>query len=147
MRGVDLVKKMCYNKHKGDEYMLISAILAGAAIAIGAIANLVVGPPLGPFLFTIGLLMVLSLKLDLFPGKAGLLVTREFSLFNLLLVWFGNFCGCFVMGYAVLFAFPEENRVKIVEGAQRIMNARAGSEWYTLVTMGILCGLLMYVAV
>lgn len=127
--------------------LIASSILAGIAISLGAIVNLVVGPPLGPFLFAVGLFMVIALKLDLFTGRAGLLATKEFKPLNLLVVWVGNFIGCFVTGVIVLFTFPETTMEKVVSGATKIMTMRLNSPWYTLVVLGIMCGILMYAAV
>ncbi|MDD4690070.1 MAG: formate/nitrite transporter family protein [Eubacteriales bacterium] len=127
--------------------LIASSILAGIAISLGAIVNLVVGPPLGPFLFAVGLFMVIALKLDLFTGRAGLLATKEFKPLNLLVVWVGNFIGCFVTGVIVLFTFPEATMEKVVSGATKIMTMRLNSPWYTLVVLGIMCGILMYMAV
>ena len=127
--------------------IISSSILAGIAISLGAIANLVVGPPLGPFLFAVGLFMVIALKLDLFTGRAGLLVTKEFKPLNLLVVWVGNFIGCFMSGVIVLFTFPEATMEKVVSGATKIMTMRLNSPWYTLVVLGIMCGILVYMAV
>ena len=127
--------------------IISSSILAGIAISLGAIANLVVGPPLGPFLFAVGLFMVIALKLDLFTGRAGLLATKEFKPLNLLVVWVGNFIGCFMSGVIVLFTFPEATMEKVVSGATKIMTMRIDSPWYTLIILGIMCGILMYMAV
>ena len=127
--------------------IIASSILAGIAISLGAIVNLVVGPPLGPFLFAVGLFMVIALKLDLFTGRAGLLATKEFKPLNLLVVWVGNFIGCFMSGVIVLFTFPEATMEKVVSGATKIMTMRLNSPWYTLVVLGIMCGILMYMAV
>ena len=127
--------------------IIASAFLAGIAISLGAIVNLVVGPPLGPFLFAVGLFMVIALKLDLFTGRAGLLATKEFKPLNLLVVWVGNFIGCFVTGVIVLFTFPEATMEKVVSGATKIMTMRLNSPWYTLIVLGIMCGILMYMAV
>ena len=127
--------------------LIASSILAGIAISLGAIVNLVVGPPLGPFLFAVGLFMVIALKLDLFTGRAGLLATKEFKPLNLLVVWVGNFIGCFMSGVIVLFTFPEATMEKVVSGATKIMTIRLNSPWYTLIVLGIMCGILMYMAV
>ena len=127
--------------------IIASSFLAGIAISLGAIVNLVVGPPLGPFLFAVGLFMVIALKLDLFTGRAGLLATKEFKPLNLLVVWVGNFIGCFMSGVIVLFTFPEATMEKVVSGATKIMIMRLSSPWYTLIVLGIMCGILMYMAV
>lgn len=127
--------------------IIASSFLAGIAISLGAIVNLVVGPPLGPFLFAVGLFMVIALKLDLFTGRAGLLATKEFKPLNLLVVWVGNFIGCFMSGVIVLFTFPEATMEKVVSGATKIMTMRIDSPWYTLIILGIMCGVLMYMAV
>ena len=127
--------------------IIASSFLAGIAISLGAIVNLVVGPPLGPFLFVVGLFMVIALKFDLFTGKAGLMATKQFKPLDLLLVWIGNFMGCLTMGTIVLFTFPEATAEKVVSGATKIMTMRIDSPWYTLIILGIMCGILIYMAV
>lgn len=52
------------------------SILAGMMIAIGGIINLSIGGIAGALLFSMGLLTILTLRFELFTGKAGLLATR-----------------------------------------------------------------------
>ena len=52
---------------------MIRSILAGLTIALAAGIYLVVGGPLGAFMFSLGLLTILHFQFYLFTGKAGLL--------------------------------------------------------------------------
>lgn len=60
--------------------MLILAILAGFMIGVGAIINLIVGGIWGAIFFSLGLMTIIYFKFNLFTGKAGLLMTREISI-------------------------------------------------------------------
>ena len=127
--------------------IISSSILAGIAISLGAIVNLAIGQPIGPFLFATGLLIVITLQLNLFTGKAGLLITNEYNPLDLFGVWLGNYVGCWFMAGAVLFLFPQNLSQKVIDGSIAIMTTRAESPWYTVVALGVMCGILMYAAV
>jgi hypothetical protein len=54
---------------------LIKSILAGLAIAIGAIIFLSLGSPYGAIFFSVGLYIVLWYKFSLYTGKIGYIST------------------------------------------------------------------------
>lgn len=123
---------------------MINSILAGVMICIGAVAALGVGWPVGPFVFTIGLLTILRFKLDLFTGKAGLLLPGKISPWKLILVWIGNLLGA--MGTALDLRCVKLGAV-ISDRALPLLESRVSALWYENIIAGILCGVLMYVAV
>lgn len=120
-------------------------ILAGFMIAFGASLYLKIGGALGAFLFSIGLLTILYFKLKLFTGKAGLLATKQINPFELLvLIWFGNLLGCAIFA---LIAFAAGLGPTIAEPASAIILTRISNTWYQNIFLGVLCGILMYIAV
>lgn len=108
-------------------------------IGMSAALYLKIGGALGAFLFSVGLLTILSFKFKLFTGKAGLLAKGEIDLAELGLIWCGNFAGCALASCLV--------GDKVAEAARRIVEIRIGNLWYQNVLMGIFCGILMYIAV
>lgn len=123
---------------------MISAILAGMLIAMGAALYLTVGDALGAFLFSLGLLTILYFKFALFTGRAGLLATRGIRVGELIKIWFGNFIGC-IIGVSLLSAAGLD--YEISEAASRIVVIRESAGIVENVAKAIFCGMLMYIAV
>ena len=123
---------------------MIEAILAGFMIALGAIVYLTLGAPLGPFMFGVGLLAVLTFEFNLFTGKAGLLATREIGKLDLLLIWIGNLIGTELAAFLIAWS---PGSIELHEKAQGILTVRMSNPFGINVMMGILCGMLMYLAV
>jgi formate/nitrite transporter FocA (FNT family) len=120
------------------------SILAGMMIAIGGTIFLTVGGLEGALLFSMGLLTILCLKLDLFTGKAGLLATREIKPSKLLEIWIGNFLGSWIIAF-LLTSTPKG--VLLAEEASKIVAIRLANGFFINLIYGILCGLLMFMAV
>lgn len=123
---------------------MISAILAGMLIAMGAALYLTVGGALGAFLFSLGLLTILYFKFALFTGRAGLLATGDIRVGELIKIWFGNFIGC-IIGVSLLNAAGLD--YEISEAASRIVYVRENASMVENAAKAIFCGMLMYIAV
>ncbi len=123
---------------------MIRSIAAGFMIAVSALIYLVVGPPLGAFMFAFGLLSILIFQFSLFTGKAGLLATKEVRFAQLLKIWIGNFIGCV---FGALLARMTPIGPEITTKALSIINVRIGNLWIENIVLGILCGIMMYVGV
>lgn len=121
---------------------MIQSILAGLMIALAAGIYLVVGGPLGAFLFSFGLLTILRFQFYLFTGKAGLLVQNKISLTKLSEIYLGNFLGCGA-GSLVLLG----SGLQVVKPAAAIVTTRISNSWIENIFLGIICGILMYIAV
>lgn len=121
---------------------MIQSILAGLMIALAAGIYLVVGGPLGAFLFSLGLLTILWFQFYLFTGKAGLLIQNKISPFELFKIYLGNFVGCGA-GSMVLLG----SGLAVVEPAAAIIANRISNSWIENIFLGIICGILMYIAV
>ena len=120
------------------------SILSGIIIAVSGIVYLQVGGVAGALLFSMGLLTVLSFKLNLFTGKAGLLATNEISVGKLADIWVGNFIGTTATAFLISLT---PVGVSIAEKAQKIVAIRITNGPMANLILGIGCGLLMYVGV
>ena len=120
------------------------SILAGMMIAIGGIIYLTLSGIEGALLFSMGLLTILCLKLELFTGKAGLLATREIKPAKLFEIWIGNFLGTWIMSFLLIFT---PKGVVLAEKASEIVAIRIANGFGVNVIYGIFCGVLMFMAV
>ena len=121
-----------------DSKMFKKAILAGIMIGLGvAIKTLVENPYLGAFLFSLGLLSVFELQLNLFTGKVGF---STFTIEQLALIFLGNAIGMLIT--ILLFNF-NPNYVSILQQASV---AKFAKPWYLMLAMGTVCGMLIHTA-
>ena len=120
------------------------SVLAGIMIALGGTVYLSVSGIPGAFLFSIGLLAVLAFKFELLTGKAGLLATNEIKPIKIIDIWGGNFIGTALIAM-LLFYTPvgEEMGTK----AAQIIAVRVENGFAINLIYGIMCGILMYIAV
>lgn len=120
--------------------MFFSAVFAGMLIGIGGIIYLTIGGVLGAALFSVGLLSILHLRLDLFTGRAGRLATNSISVSSLLLILLGNICGTFLMGVIAKYA------ICLPISADAIIASRNNLAIPEAIFLGVGCGVLMFIA-
>lgn len=116
------------------------AVLAAIFISFACLANLLLGPPLGPFVFSTGLLMVCFLNLDLYTGRAGYYINdpnRRLSLVPILLI---NVVVCALLGFFFGLAYPQ-----IVPIAMRAVEGWSFLPSFFMYSM--FCGIIMFAAV
>lgn len=118
--------------------VLIRAFLAGIAISIGGCVYLACDVKwVGAVLFSVGLLTVVAFRLDLYTGKVGYAVENPPSYWkDILVIIVGNFLGCLLVGLMM----PYDAAVDAVD-------AKLRTEWYSVVFKGVMCGVLMFIAV
>ncbi len=125
----------------------LKAVLAGAAVSLGATASLVTkpfDPVAAAFLFTLGLFATLLFDLNLFTGKIGYLVyERPKHAAFLALVLFGNFAGTVIMGVLINIGF---NGASIAELARISAEQKLEIDYLQTFVRAIFCGVLMFVA-
>lgn len=119
----------------------MKAILAGFMISLGAYVYLKVGEVIGTFLFSIGLLTILNFGFNLFTGKVGLLSKREISWRELAEIWIGNFFGAFAFSF-LLDLLPVDQGI-----VEKAFAATVSHGVLADFVLGILCGVLMFIAV
>ena len=126
----------------------ILAICAGMCIGVGGTVYLMcTSKLLGAVLFSVGLLTILVFGLKLFTGMTGYLFGEQSKLkyfITLIVVWAGNFIGTFLVGLAVR---NTRLALNIIPISQALVAAKLEDSWYSLMVLGVFCGLLMYIGV
>ena len=128
----------------------VLAVCAGMCIGVGGTVYLMcTSKLLGAVLFSIGLLTILVFGLKLFTGMSGYLwgeqnKTKLKYIITLFVVWVGNFIGTAITGFAI-----RNTRLAsvVVPAAQTVVNTKLEDSWYSLILLGVFCGLLMYIGV
>lgn len=123
---------------------MISSILAGFLIAMGGIVNLTLGGIPGAVFFALGLMTIVTFQFSLFTGKAGLLASKQISPKDLFIIWIGNFIG--TMTCALMISAVPSGPGLTAKAAEIIL-LRSGQPAFVNLSLGIYCGLLMYIAV
>ena len=142
--------------------MFTLAVLAGAFIALGAVAYTMVmtgvdpsfGPArfLGGLVFSLGLILVIVGGAELFTGNALMVmaaVDRRISLGELTrswtIVYLGNFAGSLALAVAVFLSGILDGPAG--ETAMRIAAGKAALPWGEAFMRGVLCNMLVCLAV
>lgn len=135
---------------KSNLKVLVLAIAAGFCIGIGGIVFLMQESKFaGAFLFAVGLLTILVFKFNLFTGMIGYLTENLgkknwIYLLTVTIVWIGNFIGTAV---AALLAKATRIADGIVTKCDGMVLTKLADSWYSLIILGIFCGILMFIAV
>lgn len=135
--------------------VLLFGIFAGLAIGLGSLVftvvsaytNNVTGMIFASALFSVGLILVCVLGLQLYTGKVGVVFDDREKLvenaINLPIMLIGNAIGAFALGIICHFIF-----MNVQEVADRIVDISLGKTNSTIVFLqGIFCGALVYIAV
>jgi len=135
--------------------VLLYGIYAGLAIGLGSLAFTITsaylttteGKIFASCLFSIGLILVCVLGLQLYTGKIGVVFDNREKLkenaINLPIMLAGNAIGAFTLGIICHFIF-----MNVPEIANRILAISLGKTNSTTVFLqGIFCGALVYIAV
>ncbi len=135
--------------------VLLFGIFAGLAIGLGSFAFTIVsayltskeGVMFASMLFSIGLILVCVLGLQLYTGKIGVVFDNREKLaenaINLPIMLVGNAIGAFALGILCHFIF--KNVPDIATRIEAISVAKTASKFVFL--EGIFCGALVYIAV
>ncbi|MCF0238470.1 MAG: formate/nitrite transporter family protein [Sphaerochaetaceae bacterium] len=130
--------------------MILKSILAGFFISLGGCCFLSLdNGVIGALFFTVGLTAVLVFKLNLFTGKAGYVLDQMkekgfLALGNLLVIWVLNFVGAAIAALmARCLPIYESIRTKVLP----MVSTKVSLPWYSALVTGILCGVMMYLAV
>jgi len=130
--------------------LFIQSLLAGMCIALGGTVFLRVkdafpaGTAVGAMLFSVGLLVICTRGYALFTGKACALFDNKPSyLFNLALIWAGNFLGTGLVAMA--------ERATVINGiaaaAESLVTAKLQSPPVSLFILGIFCNIFIFISV
>jgi len=132
---------------------LFLGILAGFAIGLGSFAFVMCKAAgshiVGSVAFSIGLLLVCFLSLNLYTGKIGFAIDGpKENVINLAPIYVGNIIGAVVAGY--LFYFATKNLESVNAAINGVVNARVigdADPWYRCLIMSSLCGVFVFLAV
>jgi len=116
------------------------AILASLLIGLGNYVLLKIGTPVGPFLFSLGLLAVCYMGANLFTGKCGFLFEDNIKLADLGLILVVNLISGYLLG--AIFGLADADLSSVA--ASKI----SGWEFsFPFLVKAVLCGVVMFVAV
>ena len=120
--------------------LISKSIGAALLIALGDYALLKLGNPIGPVIFSLGLLGVCYMGLNLFTGKCGFLFQDKIKPIDLCLILIFNLIAGYLFGLAFSITDPEVfNNAVTKVGTYAISTA--------FFIKSILCGVVMYIAV
>ena len=138
--------------------VLLFGVFAGIAIGLGSLVYTVVSAYangsvaimiLASALFSVGLILVCVLGLQLYTGKVGVVFDDNEKLkenaINLPIMLVGNAIGAFALGIICHFIFM--NIPEIANRIALISLGKTNAESTKLILQGILCGALVYIAV
>lgn len=120
--------------------LINKGIAASLMIGLGDYALLKLGNPIGPILFSLGLLSVCYFDLNLFTGKAGFIIENKMKFVDIILILISNLIGGYLFG--LLFSLADKT---LIDAALTKV-----SSWDISLSFFIksfLCGVVMYVAV
>ena len=124
--------------------LFLRAFITGTLIAVGGIAYLSCDNKyIGSFLFGMGLFVILNFDLALFTGKVGYAVNNKPDyLFDLLIIWLGNFAGTAISALLVLCT-----RISgISEKASALCEIKTSDSPVSILVLAFFCGMLMFIA-
>lgn len=120
----------------------VKSMLAGLAISLGCIVYLSVGGgAFGAFLFSIGLLLVIVFKFNLFTGKVCYISPHPADMTNIIKILIGNLLMAIAVGTLVRFMKPD----LAVTALEISENKMAEGLW--LIPLAMLCNFMIYFAV
>ena len=126
------------------------AICSGICIGMGGAVYLTLeNKTVGAFMFTVGLFTILIFGFKLYTGMVGYvsdsLLEKNFGyLGTVVCVWLGNFAGTALTAGAF-----HLTRLKptLQAAARKSLEAKLEDSWYSLLLLGVFCGILMFIAV
>ncbi|WP_409969505.1 formate/nitrite transporter family protein [Bengtsoniella intestinalis] len=124
---------------------LCKGILAGMMISLGASAYLSIDNHyIGAILFTIGLYGIYTLDFYLYTGKVGFFLTEK-DLPKLAVIWLGNLIGTVSIAWLIC-ATRLLQTSTLQHHATAYAATKLGDSYASIFILGILCGLMMYIA-
>lgn len=126
--------------------LFVSSVLAGLCIGLGGTVYLSVdNAVIGAFLFSIGLLSILTFGFDLYTGKVGYALQHDLSYINdLNVIWVGNIVGTLAAALIVGYSRIADSLRPRVEA---MVSAKLGDRMLSVFLLSIACGVCMYIAV
>jgi len=120
--------------------IITKSIGASLLVSLGNFALLKIGNPIGPILFSLGLLGVCCLNLNLFTGKCGFVFEDKIKILDLTIILLVNLISGYIFGMllSILDTTVVSNAVEKVATWQFS---------FSFFVKSIMCGVIMYLAV
>lgn len=149
--NISTVNNACYVfadtfSFKRNEYfkVLVSAILAGIFISIGATVNLSLDNKIaGAIFFSVGLLMIVCLNVNLFTGNVWKIFEDYSMWWKLPVIWLGNYAGCTIT--ALLLSSTRFAALSFKAG--ELCYVKITDSFMSLFFLGAFCNILIYFAI
>lgn len=125
---------------KAKEQLIRKSIAASILIGLGNFILLKIGNPIGPFLFSLGLLGVCYMDLNLFTGKCGFFIENKMKITDLLLILVFNLIGGYLIG--LLFSVTDTAILQVAKDKVATWDISLA-----FFLKSVLCGMIMYIAV
>ena len=121
-----------------------TSILSGILVGIGVIIN-VLSPNkyIGSMLFSLALLTIIELQLQLFTGQIGFAIDKKFTFIEYILMLFYNLLGVSVVVNLYHFIATNASYEQMIQIAAN----KFAHTHIQLLICGIMCGILMMIAV
>ena len=120
--------------------LINKSIAAALLISLGDYALLKLGNPIGPIIFSLGLLGVCYMKLNLFTGKCGFLIQDKIKIIDLIRILLINL----VAGYLIGLTFSITDKEVFTNAIAKVATWDISLSFFI---KSILCGMIMYIAV
>ena len=123
-----------------------NSILAGMLIGIGVISNtLSENKYIGALLFSLALLAIIDMKLQLYTGQIVFFLERKNPIEYYILILLYNSLGSLISIFLAIITRNNDNTLsnKLVD----IANYKFSRSYLTLFVCGLLCGVLIFIAV
>nr|DAG29017.1 MAG TPA: Formate/nitrite transporter [Caudoviricetes sp.] len=126
--------------------LFVSSVFAGLCIGLGGTVYLSVdNAVIGAFLFSLGLLSVLTFGFDLYTGKVGYILRRGMvHTYDLTIMWAGNIVGTLAAALIVRYSRLADNLRPRVEA---MVSAKLNDNMRSVFLLSVACGVCMYIAV
>ena len=120
--------------------LINKSIGAALLISLGNFALLKLGSPIGPIIFSFGLLGVCYMGLNLFTGKCGFLINDKIKIKDLLIILIVNL----LFGYLIGLVFSITDKELIDIAVKKVATWDISLSFFI---KSLLCGIIMYIAV
>ena len=120
--------------------LINKSIGASVLISLGNFALLKLGNPIGPIIFSLGLLGVCYMGLNLFTGKCGFFIQDKIKIKDLLLILIVNLIAGYLLG--LMFSITDKDVF-----SNAVMKVKTWDVSIAFFIKSILCGVVMYIAV
>lgn len=120
--------------------LITKSIGASVLISLGCYALLKMGNPLGPVLFTLGLLGVCYMGLNLFTGKCGFIIEDKIKMKDLMIILIINLIAGYLVG--LMYSITDAEIYK--EAISKVSTWEFSLAFFIKAMM---CGVIMYISV